>query len=219
MFAHPYASAAVERAPGGVNTPNHTGLRHEHVQRGQGRRSQDIRAASAKLRQLEVLAAHGRLEPSYQGKPYSDDALEALENELLRSEQQRSVLRAQEKALDPTLSDNQSLVEVVEDPARVLHEVLTARGAKTLSLEECEAKLDDYMRRLPREKRDAIEKYDALLDQVVDGLLPDQKKKKKKKQTWSRDRLTKDLEALDIRSKGRQRRSRSRTPFPAKTDT
>jgi len=187
-----------------------------------GKASGVKRAASAKLRQLEVLAAHRRLEPSYQDKPYSDDALEALENELLRSEQQRSILRAQEKALDPPLSDNESLVELVEDPARVLHEVLTARGARALSLGECEAKLDDYMRRLPREKRDAIEKYDALLDQVVGGLLPDQrkgKKKRNKKKTWSRDRLTKDLEALDIRSKGRQRRSRSRTPFPAKTDT
>jgi hypothetical protein len=59
-----------------------------------GKASGIRRAASAALRKLNVLAARGRLQPSYQIQPYSDDALEALENELRRSEELSSEERA-----------------------------------------------------------------------------------------------------------------------------
>jgi hypothetical protein len=171
-----------------------------------GKASGAKRAALAKLRQLHVLIAHGRLETEHQDKPYSDHSLDELGKELRRSEQRRSALESLAKSVDPALSDDESPVEIIEDAAGVLHEARAAGGAKTISLEERKALSGDDMRRLPAEKLEAMQKHDALLDQVVGGLFPSQKgKKKKKRKTWSRDRLIKDLEALGKRSKRRSR--------------
>jgi hypothetical protein len=135
--------------------------------------------------------------------------LKELRNELLRSAKRSSALRALEKTLDPPLSDDESIVEIIEDPARVLHEIHAVHERKELSLGEYRQKLDDHLHRLSPEEWKAKQKCDALILEASGGLLPDRNKKKqtKKRQTWTRDRLIKDLQALGIRSKRSKKRS------------
>jgi hypothetical protein len=177
-----------------------------------GKASGVRRAASAKSRQRRVLSAYQRLKPPHRDQPFSKHSLDELENELRRTEQRRSALQALERTLEPPLSDYESLVEVIEDPARVLHEIRAEHERKEFSLEEFEAKRRAFMRSRPAAEREQIEKYDALLIQSVTANLVSSEKKKKKKKTATadhsgRDRLVKDLKALGIRSKRSKKRS------------
>ena len=176
-----------------------------------GKASGVRRAASAKFRQLRVLSAYQRLKPPYRGQPFSKHSLDELENELRRADQQRAALQALERTLEPPLSDYESLVEVIEDPARVLRVFRAEHGRKEFSLEEFEAKRRASMRSLPAAEREQIEKYHALLAQALHLASYEKKKKKKKTATADhsvRDRLIKGLQALGIRSKRSKKRSR-----------
>jgi hypothetical protein len=188
-----------------------------------GKASGVIRAASAKWRQLRVLSAYQRLKPSYRDQPFSKHSLDEVENELRRAEQRRAALQAAERTLEPPLSDYESIVEVIEDPARVLQEILAENERKELSLEEkelsseeFEAKRRAFMRSLPAAEREQKERYDALLAEALTAsnlaYETQKKKKKRKKKTATadhsgRDRLIKDLQALGIRSKRSKKRS------------
>jgi len=178
-----------------------------------GKASGVRRAASAKFRQLRVLSAYQRLKPPHRGQPFSKHSLDELENELRRADQQRAALQALERTLEPPLSDCESLVEVIEDPARVLRVFRAEHGRKEFSLEEFEAKRRASMRSLPAAEREQIEKYHALLAQALHLVSYEKKKKKKKKKTATadhsgRDRLIKRVQALGIRSKRSKKRSR-----------
>lgn len=151
-----------------------------------GKASGVSRALSAKLSLLEVLSAHERLNPPYRDKPYSNGSMDALEEELRGSKQRRSALEAIVRTLDPPLSEYETAVEVVEDP------IAHALGREVRS--GCRTRYSD--------------KYIALLDEIVSGLLLKQKKKKRKTATSdlrSRDTLSKQFQALGIRSKRKQR--------------
>jgi hypothetical protein len=177
-----------------------------------GKASGVRRAASAKSRQLRVLSAYQRLKPPHRDQPFSKHSLNELEEELRQTEQRRAALEALERTLEPPLSDYQSIVEVIEDPARVLRVFRAEHERKELSLEEFEAKRRSFMRSLPAAEREQIEKYDALLTQAVTAHLvsSEKKKKKKKKKTATADRrdsVIRDLKALGIRSKRSKKRS------------
>src|SRR6516164_4627845 len=105
-----------------------------------GKASGIRRAASAKFRQLRVLSAHQRLKPPHRDQPFSKHSLDELENELRRTDQQRAALQALERTLEPPLSDDESIVEVIEDLAGVLRVFRAEHGRKEFSLEEFEAK-------------------------------------------------------------------------------
>jgi hypothetical protein len=152
-----------------------------------GKASGARRLNLAKRRQLAVLSAYERLNQPYRDQPFSKYSLDDLEKELDRSEQQRSLLKALAQNLEPPLSEYESAVEIIEDPiAHIL-------GKK---------------RRSARRKVHS-EKHDALLDDVVRGLL-DYKKDKRKTAVpndRSRDTLINDLKALGIKSKRGKKRS------------
>jgi hypothetical protein len=176
-----------------------------------GKASGVRRAASAKLRQLQVLSAYERLRPPYQDQPYSKHSLDELENELRKEEQRRAALQALEKTLDPPLSDDESVVEIIEDPARVLQKMRAEHERKELSSEEVDAKREKFMRNLPAEKREAIMKSEALLFEAVRGFLDSNKEKKRKTAApdhSGRETLIKHMQALGIRSKRQKKRSR-----------
>jgi hypothetical protein len=155
-----------------------------------GKASGARRANLAKLRQLKVLAAHERLNRPYQDQPFSEHSLDELEKELVRQEQELSKLKALERTLSPPLSADECAVDIIEDGASHL------LGRKA----------PDVRKRL------FSEKHEALLDEVIRGLDPDQKQKSQRKLAVqdhrSRDRLVSDLKALKIRSKRRKKRSR-----------
>ena len=213
MFARAAAGAEVT-GPGPkphpeLHRPNHkrAGMR---MSQKAGKASGVRRAASAKFRLLRVLSAYQRLKPPHRDQPFSKHSLDELESEVRRTEQRRAALQALERTLEPPLSDYESIVEVIEDPARVLQEILAENERKELSLEEFEAKRRAFMRSLPATEREEIEKYDALLTQAVHFHLSEKKKKKKKTATADHsggDRLVKDLKALRIRSKRSKKRS------------
>jgi hypothetical protein len=146
------------------------------------------RAALAKLRQLEVLSAYERLAQPYQNQPFSNRTLEELQNELDKSERRRSVLKALEQTLEQPLPPYESAVEVIEDPVSHL--------------------LGQNVRKVA--PRLHPEKYDALLDEVVSGLLsaPKNKKKTKASDDGRQERITRDLKDLEIKSKRSEKRSR-----------